>query len=386
MKKLPAFTKPLIASILVLIALFNVGSAVWSVSNKYTSRDLDKRYDKLKFAYEDSQYANKHFKSWIPDEPVNTYAGIAYVNGVNPILIASDTPPLGRYLIGVSGLLFNNENIITLIAGIVSIFFLYLLGTQILPSRILALVPPAMVSFEPLFRNQFIYTPLLDLMQLMFLLPFFYVFNLALKKKKQYIWLFALANVLLGCFIATKFFVSGVTIVIAAVIVLLLNFDKKKLVVYLGTLPLAVLVLLLTYIRAFFDDPNIRNFLGIQKYVYTYHQSQLMFPFSIWPFIYFNQWHVWWGDKPVISDNQWTFMWPVTTTLSILTSIAYVFKKTTKKLEVEILIVWAIVYLLFFSIGQITPRYLVILFPILYLLSVYGIVQLATMRQNKKKK
>jgi hypothetical protein len=370
------YIKPVVATVLILITLFNVGSAVFTAKDKYTAFNLQQRYDSLKFAYEDSQYANKKATAWIPDEPVNTYAGMAYVKGVNPVLIASDTPPLGRYLIGATGLIFNNENVITLIAGAISLLFLYLLGTQLFSSKVIALIPLALVSFEPLFKNQFIYTPLLDLMQLMFLLPLFYVFNIALVRKKGYTKYFVGASILLGCFIATKFFVSGVTIVGASIIVLLLNFDKRKFLTYIFTLPIAVFVLLFTYVRALFDDPNLRNFLGIQKYVYTYHKSQLMFPFSIWPFIYFNQWYVWWGDKPVISDNQWTYTWPVVTTLSLFTSIAYFFKKIPRKKEVEILLVWTIVYLGFFSIGQITPRYLVILLPVLYLIAVYGIVQL----------
>lgn len=382
MNHMPKYIKRIAATVLILITLLNVGSAILSAKDKYTAFNLQQRYDSLKFAYEDSQYANKKAKFWIPDEPVNTYAGMAYVKGVNPVLIASDTPPLGRYLIGITGLVFNNENVITLIAGAISLLFLYLLGTQLFASRVIALIPPALLSFEPLFKNQFIYTPLLDLMQLMFLLPYFYVFNLALTKKKNYLKYFIIASILLGCFIATKFFVSGVTIVGASFIVLLLNFDKRKFITYILTLPLAVIVLLLTYIRAFFDDPNIRNFLGIQKYVYTYHKSQLMFPFSIWPFIYFNQWYVWWGDKPVITDNQWTYTWPVVTTASLITSIAYFFKKITKRTEAEILIVWIIVYLAFFSIGQITPRYLVILLPVLYLITVYGIVQLLPKKFN----
>ncbi len=388
MKTVRQYIKPFLAFVLILITVVNIGTAVFSAKEKYISRDLDKRYASLKFAYEDSQYANKHAKFWIPDEAVNTYAGVAYVKGISPILIAVDTPPLGRYLIGIFGNLFNNENILTIIVGVVALIFFYLLGTQLFSSRILALVPPALLSFEPLFRNQFVFTPLLDLMQLMFLLPTFYFFNKALVMKKHYAKNFVLASILLGCFIATKFFVSGVTIITAAGIVLLLNFNKRKLFLYTATTPLSVFVLLLSYVRVLFDDPNIRSFLGIQKYVYLYHQSQLMFPFSIWPFLYLNQWYVWWGDKPILSEAQWTFMWPLTTTLTLITFIAYFMKKLPRKPEVEILLVWSIVYLLFFSVGQITARYIVILLPVMYLVSVYGVVQISTiyMRRGKHKK
>lgn len=388
MKHFPKSLSPFFVIGLVLVIIINIGTTVWSARDKYISQDLAQRYPQLKFAYEDSQYANKNFTSWIPDEPVNTYAGLAYVKGVNPILIAADTPPLGRYLIGITGTIFNNENIITLLVGILGFFFLYLLGTQLFNSRIIALIPPALLSFEPLIKNQFIYTPLLDLMQMFFLLAYFYVFNIALIKKKNYLRYFIIANILLGCFISVKFFATGVTIIAASLGVLLLHFEKKKLFSYLLTLPLSIIVLFLSYSRAFIDNPNIKSFVGIQKWVFLYHKSQLTTPFAIWPFIYLNEWHVWWGNKPILSEITWTFLWPVTTTMTFLTSFFHFTKKIPMKKEVEVLMLWVIIYFLFFSFGQITARYLVILLPVLYLVSIYGIVNLIPLfnKYNSKKR
>jgi hypothetical protein len=367
--------KVIIIPILLLITFANLSSALWTVKDKYLSSNLSQRYGGLKTEYENSQYVNKQAKAWIPDEPVNTYAGVSYMKGVSPILIAPDTPPLGRYLIGLSGMIFDNENIVTLFSGLISLLFMYLIGLQIYSSRLTALIPIAILSFEPLFKNQFVYTPLLDIIQLMFLLSFFFVFNLGLRKKNNYAAYFLLANTLLGCFIATKFFATGITIAFAALIVLIYNKENKKLSWYLLTLPMAGIVLLLTYVRVLFDDSNMKNFLGIQKWVYLYHKSQLIHPFSVWPYLYLNKWYVWWGNKPFISEGQWMLTWPLVTTASLATSAIYFLKKIPRKKEIEILIAWMICYLLFFSIGQFTARYLVILLPVLYLLTIYGLVE-----------
>jgi len=371
---------------MVGVILLNIGLAVWSAKEKYTAFDLQSRYPKLKFAYEDSQYANLLFKYWIPDGPVNTYAGLAYVKGVSPILIAADTPPLGRYLIGIFGLLFNNENILTLIVGGISFYLLYLLGRQLLLQKLLALIPPMLVSFEPIIKSQFVYTPLLDLMQLMFLLGYFLVFILALRRKNHYEKYFVIASVLLGCFIATKFFATGITVLAASVIVLLLNFNKHKFFVYCLTLPLTVLILLLSYSKSFIDNPNIKSFLGIQKWVFLYHKSQITTPFAIWPFIYLNQWYVWWGDKPILSEVTWTIMWPIITSISLFTAAMSLFKRIKRNSAVELLLLWVICYLLFFSVGQVSARYLVILLPILYVLSVYGMREYIVLFNKRYKK
>lgn len=386
MKYFPISLKPTVSFLLIIFIIVNISIPIFKTINKYTSRDIWQRYPALKFAYEDSQYANKHPKGWISDEPVNTYAGAAYVKGVSPILIAADTPPLGRYLIGLSSLVFNNENIITLISGIGALIFMYLVGTQIYNSRLMALIPPALLSIEPLFKNQFVYTPLLDIMQLMFLLSFFYFFNIGLCRKKHYLRFFIICNFLIGCFISTKFFMSGITLIAAAIVVLLYNFDKKKIAFYILTLPIAVIVLLGSYSRVLFDNPNIIKFVGIQKWVYMYHKSQLIYPFSVWPLIFFNKWYVWWGNKRVISEEQWMITWPIITTASLFTSFYYFLRKTPKKKEIEILFVWVIFYLMFSSIGQITARYLVILLPVMYLITIFGfkLVSLWAFKNLKK--
>lgn len=360
-----------IQCVLVGIIIFNVGSFVLGQQSKYTSQDYWNRFPGLKQTYLDSQYANKNPKEWIPDEYVNAYAGGAYVQGVSPILIAPDTPPIGRYLIGLSVLFFKNEHIIILISACVSLIFLFLLGRQIFSYSLTALLVIALVSFEPIFKNQLIFTPLLDIIQLMFLTSSFYFFNRALSSKK-YFWLFTVSSILWGLFIGTKFFATGITVIAAYYAVLLFHKDKKRLIGLTLSIPFGIMTYLLSYVQVFFGlGYNLKQFLGIQKWIFFYHKSQLILPFTIWPLILFNKWYVWYGNKPVISDSQWFFTWPIVLITSLATSVLYFFKKIKKRKEVEVLIAWIIFYILFFSIGQITTRYLIIYIPILYLVTFY---------------
>ena len=360
---------------LVLIITFNVGNVLWSLKDRYFSTDYWQRFPALMKTYLNSQYVNKHPKGWIPDETVNAYAGGKYIKGENPVLIAADTPPLGRYLIGLSALAFGNENIVILFSAVLSLILMYVLGRQIFASGVLSLIPPLLFSFEPIFKNQLIYTPLLDIIQLVFLLASFILFNRSLSSKTSYMYLLS-ANIMLGCFIATKFFITGLTIIGAFYLVLLVKKDKNRLWELTLTLPVSIIILLVSYVRVFAFGYSIHSFLGIQKWVFLYHKSQLILPFSIWPLILFNRWYVWYGNNPVIRDAQWIISWPLVTLLSISTFVLGIVRKIKLNENIRVLIAWIVLYFGFFSFGQITSRYFVILIPVLYIISLYGLIEI----------
>lgn len=367
--------KKIVIALIIVITSWNIFSVVASHWSSYSSHDYWQRFPSLKQSYLDSQYVNKRPKGWIPDESALSYAGGALIQGVNPVLIIADTPPLGKYLIGMSAIVFDNEHIVSLLFGIASLVFIFFLGKQIFKTTFFALLIPSLVSFEPIFKNQLIYTPLLDTIQLVFMLGSFYFFNKAIKSKRKILF-FLLANVFLGLFISTKFYITGVTIFGAEFLVLLLHKDASKIKKYLLTFPISVIILFLSYFRIFAYGYSLRSFFGIQKYIFLYHKSQLILPFSIWPLLLFDRWYVWFGNKPFITDSQWSFTWPILMIGSLLVIFLYIWKKINHIITVEVLMIWVVLYILFFSFGQIASRYLVIYIPVLYLIFGFGVEKL----------
>lgn len=369
----PALLKKILSGLLIIGIFYNIGSVLWQQRDKYLSHTYWKNFRSLEQKYLDSQYINKHPKAWLRDEVVFSYAGGKLIKGTNPVLIIPDAPPLGKYMIGVSVLIFNNENIIIAIFGITSLILLYLLSRQIIKDKFLAIIPVFLYSSEPMFKNQFIYTPLMDLFQLVFIILFFLFINKGVVAKKKIIIFFMLANVFLGCFISTKFFVSGATVVASTLLWTIIHRDLKRAILYLVTLPISIAILLLSYARVLSFGYSFRELLGIQKWVFLYHKSNLILPFSVWPLLFINRWYVWFGDKPYISDGQWSITWPIITTLSFIVTGLYIFKKIKINKEIEIPMIWSVCYLVFFSFGQIFSRYFIILLPIFYIISIYGI-------------
>lgn len=360
--------------ILLLLIIFNFSSTVWQYKDKYLVSNYWQNFPALEKVFLNSQYVNKHPVGWAPDEVVFSYAGGKLIQGTNPVLVVPDAPPLGKYIIGLSAVIFNNDSTFILLSGVLSLILLYFLSLQIFSNKTLALLPSLFLSFEPIFKNQLIYTPLMDIFQLVFILCIFIFFNKGNLSKKSLLY-FSLANLFLGFFIATKFFITGLTIVAAWYLVLLLNKNKKGIINLSISLPISVFVLLLSYARVFAFGYTINKFLGIQKWVFLYHKSFLILPFSVWPLLLLNKWYVWFGNKPVISDGQWLITWPIITILSIVTIILYLLKKIPKNRSIEILMVWFAIYMLFLSFGEIFSRYFVILIPILYIISIYGITE-----------
>jgi hypothetical protein len=230
-----------------------------------------------------------------------------------------------------------------------------------------------MMSFEPLFKNQFVRTPLLDIMHLTFMLASFYFFIRAVKAEKKSLLYFLTASLFLGGFISTKFFGVGISIIAAWFISVILYKNKKHFLYLSLTLPFSILLLLLTYIRVLFTDYPLSQFLGIQKWIFLYNKGHIQNAFTVWPLLLFNRWHTWWGDRAILSDAQWSILWPIATIVTFLTIVFYAVGKIPRKRGMEMIMAWIVFYLALLSLSDATVRYFLILLPMLYLVSVYGV-------------
>lgn len=363
----------LIIIIFLGVIIFNIGGTVWSLREKYFTFNYREKYTALEKAYYDSIYKNK-FGTWLPDEILYSYIGGALTQGKSPILLNPEVPPLGTYIIGLTILIFNNQHIVILLFGSLSLVLIYLIGKQIYFLKTTSIVTTAFFSSEPIFKNQLTYTPLLDIIQLVFLLGIFYFFNKFINEKKKLLRYALIINFLLGAFISTKFFGTGIAVVVAITLTLMMHLDIKRLRMFILTLPLAIFVLYLSYIKVLIDGYPLNRFLGIQKWIFLYNKGHVTQPFTIWPLLLLNKWYVWFGNVPVISDPQWIITWPIITIISLISILKNLILKIAKK-EVEILFFWILVYLILMSFVQASSRYLVILIPFLYLVSIYGIEQ-----------
>lgn len=380
--------KKVLFFLFLLLTIFPVGHLVWQKWDYYLSPfDLEL----MKASYERSQYVKEAPEGWLPDEFLFAYAGWDYASGGNPILINPENPPLGKYIIGASIKIFNNEKIPSLVFGFLSLFSFFLLSRLFFKKNWLALLPVALFSWERLFQEQLLYLPLFELFALAFLNFAFYFFIRA-EKDSRY---FLASSFFLGALWSTKPWMLTIPL-LASWVAYFLLIKKKFLVLisWLISLPAAVLVLLLSYLKLFFEGWGVYKVLSVQKWIFWYHQSKLIKFGSVWPFIYLKRWYVWWGDKPYLPIVQWNFFWPVFTSLALIFSALIILrsfgflKKVAKPFQfdpkVVVLCLWVVFYLGFLSFGNITSRYLFYLLPYTYLLGVYFLKKIGELFGTKK--
>lgn len=307
-------------------------------------------------------------KTSIGDDALYAYVGWKYVNGIDPTLMNVEMPFMGKYILGASILLFRNENIFALLSGIAVLLTLFILNKKIFTSNLYAFLPVLLLSLEPLFYEQ-LRAPFFDLLHLEFLLLSFLFFL-----RKQY-WIVSL---FLGCFAATKFPFMLVLPVATMVIALFIN-DKRSLKKFILTLPLPFIVYLITYLQYFILGNSFINFLKVQKYIYAFYITGAKAPFmgTVFPLLFSGVWHTHFSSIQRVAE--WSIKWPI---ISLISVISFKFKPL-KQPAIFLMLVWIMLYLLFLSLTPLFPRYLLLLLPFLYNLSVWVLLHFIPVNEKK---
>ncbi len=317
--------------------------------------------------YWEQRYLKSQWVMEVPEEPIGddgvyTYAGWEYILGRDPSTLNAEMPPLGKYLVGLTIFLFQNQNLFGLFSGVLVLSAFFLLNKTIFKHSSLALLSVLLFSLEPLFWQQ-LRAPYLDLLYLGFLLLTFLFFL-----KKNY-WL---STLFWACFINTK--APPVSfLLLAGVFVCFLIYRKNWLDLkkWLFSLILLPLVTGLVYFRYFWLGHSLRDFLGLQKWVFHFYQQGVQGKLgAVWSMLFTGRWHAWWQSDPVIV-SEWRLTWPL-----IGLSFFSLFLRL-KKMQVFpgliLIFLWSLAYLLFLSFAPLWPRYLLIWLPFGYTLFIWSV-------------
>lgn len=340
-------------------------------------KDLFKKnynYESLRQLYSTSQYVLEQPQGFIPDNAVYNYAAGYYLRGGSPIIVDPSQPPLGKYLLCLSILIFQNTKVMIYIFFYLSLLAFFLLAKLIFKNNLLAMISTLIFSFEKIFLNQLHYVPMLDIFQLCFLLFAFYFFIKWIKDGQEKHLLFA--SLSLGAVAAVKFFITAVVIFISWTTFLVLKKNWRKIYrLIFFVLCSTYLVLTLSYLRVLIEEPNPFKILSIQKWIYHYHSSKLTSVFTVWPLIFCNRWQTWWADQTIIQDPQWWLGLPILFTASFLVSFIN-WRRKLKDEKMAVILIWFLTYSVFISFSQANIRYLLPILPFLYLIFVKGLTLL----------
>lgn len=357
----------------IVFLLIVAAQPVWVAYQRretFFSSGYSKVYNQLESLYYSSQYVKKENPGIIPDDTFEAFVGGAFLRGVNPINIVHEHPPLGRYIIALSILLFDNASTLILPLLALSLGACFLIAKIVMKNSLLALIPVAIFSNDPLFISKLQYSPLLEAIQLPFILLSLYFFIKGIKNEKSFKWL-ALTSLMVGFVISIRFFILGFTLFFAMFLYFILRKKiNKQFIYFLLSSPISLIVLFASYTKTILDGYSLWQIMGVQKYLFYYHQTKLENSFSFWDLILFNRWHTWWGDRSIIHDRTWFIAWPISM-FSLLFSLVASLARIMRMNEGEIFLsIWALVYCGLLSVGNSTTRYFLPLVPILYVLMV----------------
>lgn len=376
----------ILVGIILLISLIHPLSLFWQQRDVFFNKGYEKQYENYKKAYYSSQYVKKKNPAIIPDEIFEAFAGGAFLRGLNPILIVHDHPPLGRYIISLSIFLFDNVNTIMLPLLSFAVLGIFLIGRMVTGKVIFALIPMALFINEPLFFNKILYSPLPEAVNLPFIIFAFYFFIKSINTKRYIPWFLATA-LMLGFVISIRFFVLGaVMLSVMGIFLLLRQRDVKRIGIFIACLPLSILILFLSYTRTMLDGYSPLQIVGVQKYILVYHKSLFILPFSYWDLLLFNRWHTWWGNKAIITDENWVIFWPI----SVIITFGYSLFAIIKRIKISdyelVLLFWVFMYSVMLSTGYTSSRYFLPVIPFFYILATsFSIKAIATLGDRKGK-
>lgn len=357
MKKFSILELFLFSSILFII-LLNFFFLIASYKNVYLSKFDAEKAEKI---YQSSQFAKRaEDRRFIIEDPdLYSLAGYQYLRGTSPSDLVFEHPPLLKYLFGLSLFIFGNANIIQSLFGVLFLVVLFSISKEILKNRTLALIPILLLSFDGVFKTQFVF-PFLDLGHLLIISLAIFFFLKAKDNRNFYV--------------ASTLFLSLVPVskyLGAVIIPLLLGFvliQRRKDFAYLAGLLIILipLVYFASYLAFFFSGRGFLDFIFLHEKIFRLYRSYLPdYPWGeIWRMLATGNWRVWFGPNPLIRILEWNILWPLTL---FATFISFFFAK--KETEAFLLILlWAFLYLLSASFHVVFPRHLLLYLPFGYIL------------------
>ncbi len=373
-----ALTKSTTTLLIIIIFTASLISLIYPIfknRSKLSERFNEKTYEKK---YNNSQYVIPQSKHPISDEELLSYAGYKYAKGLNPVLINSDHPPLGKYLIGWFTLLTGNSHVVSLVFAIGNIFLLTFLVYFLTNSYLLSSIAFLFLSSDSVFLDQIIYSPVLDIIQVFFFLVYIWIYLIWSIKKKNI--LLVPLGIALGAIASVKlYFPAFILLFITGIHLFALKKSLKTVfIVTTAIFVLACTTFALSYFNYFAHGNSLRNFLGTQKWIFLFWKNNSIqvakYYGAVIPFILFNQWKVWWGNKQYINFEHWTIFWPLFFVLGTI-SVAYFFLKFKKNYFYgfsSFLALWIFVFTIYLCFIPISPRYLMLLyFPIYILITLF---------------
>lgn len=354
-------TQKRVSALLLGLIVFAITVRVFALVSSAQFQETN--IDTLKEVWTCSQYnlsPEIEFCGNMLDKDIYTYAGLAYLEGEDPIKVNFEHPPLGKYILALgikSGVTLLTQYLSLLGIGVLT----FLLTRTLTKSTLVSLVPVLLVFYDPLIfeYSTFIH---LEFLQTLFLMLGLYLLLKPPSSKNG-----VLLGLAVGGVLATKVLVTGMVFLLFVLLILYVKHKRKLHLQHLVLVTISAgFVYLLSYWR-FFMLHNPLEFITLHIRIARFFRAYLPeYPwFEIWRILLLGQWRTWFMEPPIQPVSTFWAVWPIATFISFGATFI---KKLQLSQDCYILASWALTYLLYQSTHLVFPNYLIMVLPILYVL------------------
>jgi len=210
----------------------------------------------------------------VSDADLYAYTGWLYVRGspeyflnmtsgqrYPPLMHITGHPPLAIYLIGLSIIIFNNQNVMSLVFASLTLIATYIISRRVLEESFFTLIPPFILCLDKMFLS-FSTVSRLDIYLTFFTILSVVLYIYALKRPV----FFLVFSLVLGLAVASKW--SAIFLIPACIIYLVVRRDWRGLKLLLLSLPLALLSYILVFIVFFINGYTFQEFISLNLDVF----------------------------------------------------------------------------------------------------------------------
>jgi hypothetical protein len=204
-----------------------------------------------------------HGGSFFSDDKLYAWAGWLYIHGHLPNEVNFEHPPLAKYFIGLSEVVFGNHVLLSLVFSILTLIIVFFLSRFFIKNPLFALFPVFMLSLDKLFVS-FSSSSMLDVYLLFFSSLSAFIFVKALRDRR----FTPLFYVAVGLAIACKWI--GIFILLSMLAYCLLRRDKWNLKFLPFGIALSLVTYAFTYIAFFLAGQGLQDFVSLQLKMYRF--------------------------------------------------------------------------------------------------------------------
>lgn len=331
------------------------------INRNYFLRKFDPSY--FGSLYSQSQYVlGPLSKGGIGDDGLYAFAGYYYLFQKGDISSVNfEHPPLGKYLIGLSILLFGNENVINIIYFLLLLLVTYRFGLIILKNKLESLISVLLLSIDPLFLDNLLRS-LLDLPFTLFFMLGVYFFLLGLRSIKY----LCLSMFFWGVAFSTRFFPS-LFLIYSSMLFIFFCYYQRKLIHFVIASFLIPGVYFISHISFFSYHPSLIEFLKHKRWMLSWFSGSIVNVGNIWRNI-FTGYYV--DSTGILVSNQyWTQLIPIIIILAITRwRRSLLNQKNFDLIFVYILSVMYLIYVTFLTGGL--QKFIMPVYPLLTILAI----------------